>query len=392
MNNIEKRILKTAEDLKPYIVDKRRDFHMYPELKYEEKRTSEIVYKELTSLGYEIKKVAGTGIIGTLRLKGKGSKTIALRADMDALPINEATGKSYTSKIEGKMHACGHDGHIAMLLGAAKILSSMRENLNGTIKLVFQPAEEGGWGAEKVVNSGFLDNVDAVFGMHLWADLPSGVIGVKQGTLMASVDSFKINIKGKGGHAAEPEKTFDPIVVLVDMVNAYQKIISREISTFEPAILSITSIDSGKTFNVVPENAYMSGTVRAVNLDIRNFIIKRMEEITKGYAKAMKCDAKFEIFAKPALPVINDESLVLFAKSILPIIGNVIEPKITMIGEDFSFYAKKAKTLFLFLGVRNEDKEIVFPHHHPKFDIDEDILDKGAAIYSLFAYRYLKDF
>jgi len=195
--NIEKKILKMAKDLKPYIIDKRRDFHMFPELKYEEKRTSGIIQKELASLGYEVKKIADTGIIGTL--KGKGSKTIALRADMDALPIKEATGKSYTSKIEGKMHACGHDGHIAMLLGTAKILSSLKENLNGTVKLVFQPAEEGGWGAEKVVNSGFLDDVDAVFGIHLWADLSSGVIGIKQGTLMASIDSFRINIKGKGG-------------------------------------------------------------------------------------------------------------------------------------------------------------------------------------------------
>jgi len=390
MNNIEKKILNIAEDLKPYIVDKRRDFHIYPELKYEEKRTSEIIYKELTSLGYEIKKVADTGIIGTL--KGKGRKTIALRADMDALPIKEATGKSYASKTKGKMHACGHDGHIAMLLGAAKILSSLKENLNGTVKLVFQPAEEGGWGAEKVVNSGLLNDIDAIFGIHLWANLPSGVIGIKEGSLMASVDSFKISIKGKGGHAAEPEKTFDPIVVLIDMVNAYQKVISREISAFEPAVLSITSINSGNTFNVIPENAFMTGTVRAMDLNIRNFIIKRMKEITEEYAQAMRCEAQFVIFAKPSMPVINDKSLALFAKSIFPIIGNIVEPKMTMIGEDFSFYTKKAKTLFLFLGIRNEDKGIIFPHHHPKFDIDEDILDKGSAMHSLFAFRYLKDF
>lgn len=388
--NIEKKILKMAKDLKPYIINKRRNFHMYPELKYEEKRTSAIIYKELISLGYEINKVASTGIIGTL--EGKGNRTIALRADMDALPVNEATGKSYASKIEGKMHACGHDGHMAMLLGAAKILSSIRENLNGTVKLIFQPAEEGGWGAEKVVNSGLLDDIDAVFGIHLWADLPSGVIGIKQGTLMASIDSFRINIKGKGGHAAEPEKTFDPIAVLVDMLNAYQKIISREISTFKPVILSITSINGGNTFNVVPENASMMGTVRAVDLDARDFIIKRMEEITKGYAQAMRCEAKFELFAKPSMFVVNDKNLALFAKAIFPIIGNIVEPKMTMIGEDFSFYTKKAKTLFLFLGIRNEDKGIVFPHHHPKFDIGEDILDKGTAMYSLLAYRYLKDF
>ena len=322
MNNIEKKILNIAEDLKPYIVDKRRDFHMFPELKYEEKRTSGIIQKELASLGYEVKKIADTGIIGTL--KGKGSKTIALRADMDALPIKEATGKSYTSKIEGKMHACGHDGHIAMLLGTAKILSSLKENLNGTVKLVFQPAEEGGWGAEKVVNSGFLDDVDAVFGIHLWADLSSGVIGIKQGTLMASIDSFRINIKGKGGHAAEPEKTFDPLAVLIDIFNAYQKIISREISTFKPVILSITSINGGNTFNVIPKNASMMGTVRAVDLDARDFIIKRMEEITKGYAQAMRCEAKFELFAKPSMFVVNDNNLALFAKSILPIIGNIV--------------------------------------------------------------------
>ncbi|MBN2394920.1 MAG: amidohydrolase [Candidatus Atribacteria bacterium] len=384
---MDEKIIKTAKDLKSYIIDKRRDFHMHPELKFEEKRTSGIVSKELISLGFDISKVADTGVIGIL--KGKDSRTVALRADMDALPIKEATGKSYTSKVEGKMHACGHDGHIAMLLGAARILSSIRENLNGTVKLIFQPAEEGGWGAEKVVESSLLDNIDAIFGMHLWANLPSGAIGVKPGPLMASVDSFKIHLKGKGGHAAEPEKTIDPISALVDMVNAYQKIISREVSTFEPAILSITSIDSGEAFNVIPENAYMLGTVRAVNLDVRNFIIKRMKEITKGYAKAMNCSAQFEIFAKTSPPVINDENLALFAKSVLSSLGNVVEPKMTMIGEDFSFYARKAKTLFLFLGIRNEEKGIIFPHHHPKFDIDEDVLDKGSAIYSLFAYQYL---
>lgn len=387
VNSIDEKIIKTAKDLKSYIIDKRRDFHMHPELKFEEKRTSGIVSKELISLGFDISKVADTGVIGVL--KGKDSRTVALRADMDALPIKEATGKSYASKIEGKMHACGHDGHIAMLLGAARILSSIRENLNGTVKLIFQPAEEGGWGAEKVVESSLLDNIDAIFGMHLWANLPSGAIGVKPGPLMASVDSFKIHLKGKGGHAAEPEKTIDPISALVDMVNAYQKIISREVSTFEPAILSITSIDSGEAFNVIPENAYMLGTVRAVNLDVRNFIIKRMKEITKGYAKAMNCSAQFEIFAKTSPPVINDENLALFAKSVLSSLGNVVEPKMTMIGEDFSFYARKAKTLFLFLGIRNEEKGIIFPHHHPKFDIDEDVLDKGSAIYSLFAYQYL---
>ncbi len=383
------RIINMARELQDYIVEMRRDFHMHPELKWEEHRTAGIVESELKKYGYDVKRVVDTGVVAVLHGKRSGNM-VALRADMDALPIKEETDLPYASQVEGKMHACGHDAHTAMLLAAAQILSEIRDELEGSVKLVFQPAEEGGWGAERMVTAGVVDDVDAIFGMHIWATMPSGVIGIKAGALLASVDSFEVSIRGKGGHGAEPYKAIDPIAVAVDLVNAYQKIVTREVAATEPVVVSVTSINGGSAFNIVPEEVRMLGTIRTLDEGIREFVVKRMEDITKGYATAMRCDATLKLVSKPAPPTVNDAELAVFSKKVLSDMGGIVEPDVAMIGEDFSFYGKKTRSMFLLLGTRNEEKGIVYPHHHPKFDVDEDVLYKGSAIHAILAYEYLR--
>ncbi len=391
MSSIESLIISRARELSSYVIEMRRDFHMHPELKYEEVRTSGIVEKELKSLGYETIRTAKTGVIGILRGRNK-DKVVALRADMDALPIQEENDVPYKSRVPGKMHACGHDAHTAMLLGAARILAKIRDELDGTVKLIFQPAEEGGLGAKLIVEEGHLDDVDAIFGIHVWASLPSGKIGIREGPLLASADAFRVYIKGKGGHAAMPNLSIDPIVVVADLINAYQKVVSREVNPLEPAVVSVTYVRAGTTFNVIPEDAEMRGTIRTFNEEVRNYIVKRLEEITKEYAKALRCEAKFELTEENIPPTVNDKRLAEFARRVLTPLGEIVVPEQTMGAEDFSFYTKKAPGLFIVLGIRNEKKGIVYPHHHPRFDVDEDVLWMGTAIHSLLAYKFLKEY
>jgi amidohydrolase len=260
------------------------------------------------------------------------------------------------------------------------------------VKLIFQPAEEGGLGAKYIVEEGHLDDVNAIFGLHVWAALPSGKIGIKEGPLMASADAFKVTIRGKGGHAAMPNLSIDPIVVAADLINAYQKIITREVSPLEPAVISVTYIKAGTTFNVIPEEVEMLGTIRTFNEEVRNFIVNRMKEITEGYAKALRCEGSFELTEEYIPPTVNDARLARFAREALRPLGDIVEPEPTMGAEDFSFYTKKAPGLYIVLGIRNEQKGIVYPHHHPKFDVDEEVLWMGSAIHALLAYRFLKDY
>jgi len=385
-------IIKRARELSEYIIERRRDFHMYPELKYEEKRTSSIVEEELKKLGYEVVRVAETGVIGILKGKSSG-RTVALRADMDALPVNEENDVPYKSRIPGKMHACGHDAHTAMLLGAAKILAEIRDHIRGTVKLIFQPAEEGGLGAKRVVEEGPLDDVNAFFGIHVWAELESGKIGIRSGPALASADAFRIELRGKGGHGASPHLSIDPIAAAVDIVNGLQKIISREIDPLEPAVISVTTIRAGTTFNVIPERAEILGTIRTLNKKVREYIVKRLKEVAESYGKAMRCEVSAEISMENIPVTENDPNLAEFARNVLSkVFGseNIVEQNVTMGAEDFSFYSLKAPSLFIVLGIKNEEKGIVYPHHHPKFDVDEDVLWMGAAIYSLLAYKFLE--
>ncbi|WP_297499599.1 amidohydrolase, partial [Thermococcus sp.] len=291
MNPIEE-----ALKIREQIIAWRRDFHMHPELGYEEERTSKIVEGHLREWGYRIKRI-GTGIIADI---GRGKKTIALRADMDALPIQEENNVPYKSKIPGKMHACGHDAHTAMLLGAAEIIASHKDGLKGRVRLIFQPAEEGGNGAVKMVEGGALEGVDAIFGFHVWMDLPSGIIGIQDGPFLAGAGIFGGKITGKGGHGASPHEAVDPIPITAEAVLAFQTIVSRNVPPIETGVVSVTSVHGGTAFNVIPEEVEFKGTFRFFKPEIGELIQRRMHEILEGITKAH--GAKYELSVEELTP------------------------------------------------------------------------------------------
>jgi len=385
-NELKQALINEAKKLESYVIEKRRHIHMYPETSYEEEKTASLIEGELQKIGYETQRVAKTGVLTILEGPKEG-KTVALRADIDALNITEENDVPYCSKISGKMHACGHDAHTAMLLGAAKILYKYKDYLQGTVKMFFQPAEEGGAGGKKFVEEGHLNDVDVIFGIHVWHELPSGVIGTRKGPMMASADDFIITIKGKGGHAAAPHQAVDPTAVLTDIYNALQKLISREIDPFANAVLTAPVFEGSDAFNVIPPQATLKGTFRTMDPEVRNHIIKRMKEIVQGYSKAWRCEGNVDfgiIAAYP--PLLNDNQAVDILTDILNELDIVTTMEPTMGGEDFAFYLEKTKGAFLGLGIYNKEKGIIYPHHHPKFDVDEAILWKGTAIHSLLGF------
>ncbi len=375
-----------AKKIEKEIITWRRDFHMHPELGYEEERTSKIVEEHLRGWGYSIKRV-GTGIIAEI---GDGEKTIALRADMDALPIQEENDVSYKSKIPGKMHACGHDAHTAMLLGAGKIIAEHVEEFNGRVRLIFQPAEEGGNGAVKMIEGGALEGVDAIFGFHVWMDLPSGLIGIREGPFLAGAGIFGGKVIGKGGHGASPHETVDPIPITAEAILALQTVTSRNVPPIETGVVSVTSIHGGTAFNVIPEEVEFKGTFRFFKPEIGELIQSRMREILEGVTKAH--GAKYEISIEELTPpTINSKEMVDFARSVAQKYGlryGDVPP--TMGAEDFSFYLQKIPGAFLALGIYNDEKGIVHPHHHPKFDVDEDVLYLGTAMEVALALEFLR--
>jgi len=384
-NELKQRIIVDAKELESYIISSRRHIHTYPETLFEEESTARYVESELHKIGIKTKRIIKTGVMGEIQGAREG-KTIALRADIDALNISEDTDLPYQSKNPGKMHACGHDAHTAMLLGAAQILYNYRKHLEGSIKLIFQPAEEGGGGAKLIVDAGHLKNVEAVFGLHVWSPLPSGVIGIRKGPVFASSDRFKIQITGKGGHAAAPHKTFDPTSVMVDIYNALQKLISREVDPFEPCVLSLPVFQASEAHNIIPKQSVIRGTLRSMNPNIRKFLMKRIIDVVQGYSSAWRCTGKvdFDPMAYPA--VINDEMTVKKISEILKDLENVQMMDQSMVGEDFAFYLQQTKGALLTLGIRNESKGIIYPLHHPKFQVDESILWKGTATYSILGF------
>lgn len=381
--------------LKDELVQLRRTFHMYPEIEFELHRTSKLVADYLESIGLEVKRnIARTGVVALLK-GNKPGKTIMLRADMDALPLQELNDVPYKSKIDGAMHSCGHDGHTAMLLVAAKVLASRKDRIAGNIKFVFQPSEERfpPGGAIPMIEEGVLENpkVDMAFGIHLWNALPVGTVGLRAGPLLAAADEFKIILKGKGGHGAYPHVCRDPIVVASELVLAFQTVVSRSVDPLESAVVTVGKLQSGTAFNIIPEIAILEGTVRTLNEQTRNMVKKRMERIIRGVCEAHEVD--FELDYKDGTAVlINDAELTKIVRKVAEeVVGkeNVVEVPPSMGGEDMSFFLQKVSGVFYLVGSANPAKGLDKPHHSPYFDIDEDALLIGTQMHVSLAMKIL---
>ncbi|MHB8779470.1 MAG: M20 metallopeptidase family protein [Anaerolineales bacterium] len=382
--------LKQAKELFPYTQTMRRDFHIHPELGFNEIRTGGIVARELKALGIEVTKGVGkTGVVGFLE-GTKPGPTILLRFDMDALPITEDTNAEYTSANPGVMHACGHDGHTAIGLTVAKILNQHKNELAGNVKFCFQPSEEGFngeecGGAEMMMRDGVLDSpkVDTTLSLHLWNEKPLGWINVASGPVMAGAEEFRVKLTGKGGHGAAPHTTIDPVTATAQIINALQTIVSRNVSPLHTAVVSVTKVDIGTAFNVIPQEARFSGTIRTFDLEVRKLVLDRVERVVRGIAEALGCQAEIKIIrVTPALA--NTESVTqkvqATARKTLPDATLDMSGYLTMGAEDMAFMQEKVDGCYFFIGSNNKEKNLDYGHHHPKFDFDEQALINGVAL------------
>lgn len=374
-----------------FIIETRRDLHMHPELGFEEFRTSKIVKDELDKLSIPYIEAGGTGVVATIK-GGKPGKTLALRADMDALPVQEANDVEYKSQNEGKMHACGHDGHTAMLLGAARVFNQIKDDLNGNIKLIFQPSEENAEGAKAMLkDSDFMDDVDGSFAIHLWSDVEIGKVSVEAGPRMAGADKFEITVKGRGGHGSMPQQAVDPVVTGSAIVMNLQTIISREISPLDSVVISTCSFRAGNSWNIIPNIAILEGTARTFDPEIRDQLPSWMERVAKNTAASYRADAELK-YTLGAPPTINDEeSSKIAARAVEKVLGEgaTTEMMKTTGGEDFACFLERAPGVLAFVGIRNKEKGSDFPHHHENFNIDEDALETGTNLHIEYALEYL---
>ena len=389
-------IASQSKEIHQWIVEKRRTIHRHPELMYEEFETSKLVQNTLKELKIPYKKdIAITGVVGTI---GNGNgPCIALRADMDALPIHEETDIDFKSEIDGKMHACGHDCHTAMLLGAARVLKENEHKINGTIKLIFQPAEEGGAGGKMMREQGVLlePKVQQIFALHVAGTIPVGTLASKEGTLLAATSSIKILVKGKGGHAAAPHHTNDPVVTGSKIVVELQTLVSRELNPLEPGVISITMANAGSAFNVIPSTMELQGTIRSLTIEGVSNLQKRVKEVAQSIALANRCEAEVSFPGNDYPPTINDAGCWQLGKSAAKeILGeeNLIEmPDPIMGGEDFAYYTEEVPGCFSFLGVGNPDIDAIYDVHHPMFKVDETALSLGTAIHVNTALKALEN-
>ncbi|QPA32904.1 amidohydrolase [Thermaerobacillus caldiproteolyticus] len=374
-------------NLEERLIAIRRHFHQYPELSGEEFETTKTIRSLLEQAGIPILETSlQTGLVAQISGK-KQDPIIALRADIDALPIQEETDLPYASKIPGKMHACGHDFHTAALIGAAYLLKEEEEKLNGSVRFIFQPSEEIGGGAEKVIAAGHLEKVKAIFGLHNKPDLPVGTVGIKRGPLMASVDRFIIEVEGVGTHAAVPHAGIDSIVVASHIVIALQTIVSRQLSSFDNAVISVAHISAGNTWNVIPRTVFLEGTVRAFSAETREKIPKFIQQIITGVANAHGAQATLRWMPGPP-PVLNEEKATELSVQTAEQLGlNVVEPTPSMAGEDFAFYQKKIPGSFVFIGTSGTHE-----WHHPAFTLDERALPIAARYLAEVAKKALKHF
>ena len=387
-------VKRLGEKYLQHMINLRETIHMYPEDGFSEFTTSKIIIEELEKLGIKVQKnVAKTGVVGLIEGKYPG-KTVLLRADMDALKIQEQADVEYKSKIDGMMHACGHDGHVAGLLGAAMILNELKDNLHGNVKLVFQPAEERDGGALPMIEEGVLENpkVDAAFAAHLWGYLNEGEVHFKEGPMMASPDIFNIKVIGKGGHGAVPQEAIDPIVITCQIVNSLQTIVSRKINPLDPVVITCGRIQGGDCHNVIPNEVELEGTIRTFNGETRNWVPKVMEDLIRGITTSQ--GAAYEFKYEPKYPaLINDKYMTSFAKeSLKKVVGeeNVFDLKEpNMGGEDFAYFAQKVPSAFIFVVIANNKIEPVI-HHNPYFKWDSKNVGILAQSLSQIAIDYLK--
>ena len=389
------KIKDESMSISDWIISIRRELHEHPELMYEEFKTSELIRRELDKLEISYKHpIAETGVLAYI---GNGNgPCVALRADMDALPIHEETDVSFKSKIDGKMHACGHDCHVSMLLGAAKLLKGKEDQINGTVKLLFQPAEEGGAGGKLMREEGALKNpaVERIFGLHVWPQMPSGQIGSREGTFLAATSSLNLTVKGVGGHAAVPQLTKDPVLTSARIITNLQSIVSRELDPLDSGVVSITVINGGNASNVIPSDVIVKGTLRSLTMDGLRELQKRVKEIAEGIAQTHGCEAVVEYVGNDYPPTVNDSDMWKFAKGIgIELLGdeNVSDLDAVMGGEDFAYYTEKVKGCFVVLGMNNPDIDATYSVHHPMFKADEDALHIGTALHTIFALKSLEE-
>ena len=378
-------------EIEDKIIQIRRKIHEYPELSYKEYNTAKLVAETLKELGIEVKVGVGlpTAVVGIMKGSRPG-KTVALRADMDALPVEEMTDLPYKSKVKGVMHACGHDAHVAMLLGAAMLLSKNKEMLAGEVRFIFQPAEEDGslGGAKPMIEAGVMDGVDYVFGIHVFSKFPAGVFATRKGPIMAVPDSFKITVRGKGGHGSAPHETIDPIYIALLIANAIYGIPARQIDPVQPFVISITSIHSGTKDNIIPDEAIMEGTIRSLDEGVRQKAKSQMEKIVKSICEIYNAECKVE-FKDDVYPLtVNDPETTEEVMRVLSQISKVVETEPLLGAEDFSRFLQKAKGTYFFLGVRNEQLGCVYPNHSSRFCIDESVLKLGALAFAVLAITF----
>ncbi|MEX2182394.1 MAG: amidohydrolase [Gemmatimonadaceae bacterium] len=379
--------------LREQVIEWRRHLHRHPELSFHEEQTAQFVHDRLAGFGgLEISRPTATSVLARL-VTGRPGSVLAIRADMDALAITETTGLPFASANTGVMHACGHDGHTAMLLGAARQLLAERESLAGEVRFIFQHAEEiFPGGAEEMVQLGVMDGVARVIGAHLWASLEVGKVGVIEGAAMAAPDTFWITVRGKGGHAAIPQQAVDPVAVGAQVVTNLQQIVSRGVDPLDSAVVSVTQFHAGTAHNVIPEVAELNGTVRTADAELRTRIPQVMERIIRGVTEAHGATYEFT-YERGYRPVINDAEVTRELAAVVEAVCGedvLVTLRPTMGGEDFSAFLQKAPGTFFFIGAGNAAAGIVHPHHHPRFDIDERALETGVRIFAEATRRFCR--
>lgn len=394
MNDFIFKLISRVEDK---MIKAREHLHKNPELSFREYNTMEYICAYLSSLGIPFKSgIAGTGVVAEIQGEKPSQNPLCLliRADMDALPILETSSKPYASTNEGVMHACGHDGHTAILLGVCEALNIIKDKFSGCVKLVFQPGEETTGGAKPMIDEGILENpkVDACLALHMDSDLDTGIIRIKSGSLYASPDDFKITVIGKGGHAAEPQNCIDPILISANIITELSALVEREIRPLDDAVVTVGAVHSGTATNIIPDTAEIIGTARSLTNSVRATLKNRIGEIANSVCAAFGASCEYE-FTELFPPLINDEELSkkLYSTAV-DILGEencVFGGNYTMAGEDFAYFTQKVPSVLFKLGCRNEDKGIVNPLHHSSFDIDEDCLKVGAAVFVGFALDFL---